>query len=362
MSLTQHEIVSRLGISRGTLHRVLSDSPLVKSSTRERVLEELKRLNYVPNAIAQGLKTRTTRTIGLVGPASLRMSNIDKLNAIYQAARGRGYSITLGYSDGSAEADAQCIRELRARMVDGFIAIGRGLEETVPVYSELARTGTPLVTLYPLPKLEVDCVYVDTRRAYAEMTRHFIGLGHTRIGLLINASRSLFTVNRELGFRDAMKKAGLPVQEDWIIRASPDGDPVRHDEAGEMRIWDISDYQYGYWGMTALLAKRKKPTAILCLSDENAIGALRAADEAGVSVPEEIALMGYDDKEPARFARIPLSTMRQPDDKVGAEAVTLLVDRIENRLSQKRVVRPLNASLVIRNSCGAGQLATPVLP
>jgi DNA-binding LacI/PurR family transcriptional regulator len=360
MSLTQHEIVSRLGISRGTLHRVLSDSPLVKTSTRERVLEELKKLNYVPNAIAQGLKTRTTRTIGLVGPASLRMSNIDKLNAIYHSARSRGYSITLGYSDGSAEADAQCIRELRARMVDGFIAIGRGLEETVPVYSELARTGIPLVTLYPLPNLDVDCVYVDTRRAYREMTQHFVDLGHTQIGLLINSSRSLFTVNRELGFRDAMDNAGLSVREEWIIRASPDADPGRHDEAGEIRIWDISDYQYGYWGMSVLLARRKRPTAILCLSDENAIGALRAADEAGVSVPGEIALMGYDDKEPARFARVPLSTMRQPDEKVGAAAVTLLVDRIENRLPKKRIVRPLTASLVIRNSCGARPPAVPV--
>lgn len=353
MSLTQHEIVNQLGISRGTLHRVLSDSPLVKASTRERVLRELERLNYVPNAIAQGLKNRKTRTFGLVGPAALRISNIDKLNAIYRAAREKGYSITLGYSDGTAESDAKCIRELRARMVDGFIAMGRGLAETAPVYQQLIEADMPLVTLYPLPNLKTDCVYVDTRKAYREMTEHFIKLGHEKIGLLINASRSSFALNRESGFRDAMKKAKLPVREEWIVHATPDGAPISQDEAGEIRIWGTSDYQSGFLAMSLVLAKRERPTALLCLSDEGAIGALRAADVAEVKVPEEIALIGYDDKEPARFARVPLTTMHQPDEKIGNEAISLLVDRIENRLPPHPVIRPLSATLVIRDSCGA---------
>jgi LacI family transcriptional regulator len=108
-SLTQHEIVSKLGISRGTLHRVLTNSPLVKASTRDRVLEELQRLNYTPNAIARGLKTKRTRTIGIIGPAAIRMSNIEKLNALHFAAKRQGYSLLVGYSDGSSEEDAECI-------------------------------------------------------------------------------------------------------------------------------------------------------------------------------------------------------------------------------------------------------------
>jgi DNA-binding LacI/PurR family transcriptional regulator len=353
MPLTQKEIVDKLGISRGTLHRVLSNSPLVKGATRERILRELKDLNYEPNVLAQGLKTRSTRSIGLIGPSSLRMSNIDKLNAIYLAARNRGYSITLGYSNGTAEEDAECIRKLRARMVDGFIALGRGLQETVPVYKDLIDRGIPLVTLYPLPDLETDCVYVDTGEAYKRLTQYLISLGHEKIGLLINDSRSEFTLNREIGFRAAMKEADLAINENWVVHATSDGEPAAHDEAGEIRIWGTSDYYTGYWGLSGLLKRKNRPSAVLCLSDEGAIGALKAADEADCHVPADIAIVGYDNKDCAEFARVPLTTMHQPDDEVGEGAVSLLIDRIEKRLTNDPVNCPIQASLVVRESCGA---------
>jgi LacI family transcriptional regulator len=353
MSLTQHEIVRQLGISRGTLHRILIGSPLVKPATRERVLRELEKLHYVPNAIARGLKMRRTNTLGIVGPAAIKMANIDKVNALYLTSRARGYSVMFGYSNGSLEEDARCIRELRARMVDGFITLGRGLPQSVPQYLSLQEAGIPFVTLYPMPGLLADCVYVDTRRAYGELTRHLINLGHTKIGLLLDASSSQYSVNRELGFRDAMTSAGLPVVDDWIIHVTPDGSSEMNGENEDDQIWHISDYQYGFWGASLILAKRQRPTALVCFSDEFAIGVLRAADLAGIRVPEELALVGYDDKDSAKFARVPLTTMHQPDNEVGAEAVSLLIDRIDGKIPPEPVIRPLEAKLVIRDSCGA---------
>jgi DNA-binding LacI/PurR family transcriptional regulator len=355
MSLTQQEIVDRLGISRGTLHRILINSPLVKAATRERVLRELEQLHYVPNAIARGLKMRRTNTLGIIGPAAIKMANIDKVNALYLASRARGYSVMFGYSNGSPEEDARCIRELRSRMVDGFIALGRGTPESVPNYRGLAEAGIPVVTLYPMPELDVDCVFVDTRRAYSELTKHLIDLGHKKIGLLLDASTSQFSVNRELGFRDAMTAAQLPVEESWVVRVTPDGSSEMDGGGSEDRIWTISDYQYGFWGASLMLARRDRPTALVCFSDEFAIGVLRAADLAGVRVPEELALVGYDDKDSAKFARVPLTTMHQPDDDVGSKAVSLLLDRIDGKLPPKSVVMPLEARLVIRDSCGAKQ-------
>jgi len=358
MSLTQHEIVDKLGISRGTLHRILTGSPLVKASTRERVLGELEKLQYVPNAIARGLKTKRTNTIGIIGPGALKLANIDKVNALHRAAWERGYSVFFGYSDGSAEEDARCIQELRARMVDGFIAFGRGIAAGIPNFQKLLDQDIPLVTLYPIPGLDTDCVYVDTKKAFHELTAHLISRGHRKIGLLLDSSASQFTINRDLGFRSAMEEAKLPVREDWILRVTPDGSATAAKQPGagttnEKSVWQISDYQYGFWGASQMLAKRDRPTAIVCFSDEYAIGALRAADLAGVKVPTELALVGYDDKEPAKFARVPLTTMHQPDEKVGQEAVSLLLERIEGKLaSKKRMVRPLQAQLVVRESCG----------
>lgn len=353
MSLTQQEIVDRLGISRGTLHRILSGSPLVKASTKERVMQELERMNYVPNAIARGLKTKRTETIGIVGPAAIKLANIDKLNALYLAARERGYSVIFGYSNGSPEEDAQCIQELRARMVDGIITLSRGIPESISHYQELQRAGVPFVTLYPIPGLDADCVYVDTRGAYAKLTEHLISLGHDKIGLLLDASASQYSVNRELGFRDAMKAASIPIVDDWIIHVTPDGSSERYGRSAYNPVWNISDYQYGFWGMSLILAKRRRPSAVVCFSDEFAIGGLRAADLLGVRIPEEMAMVGYDDKECAKFARVPLTTMRQPDENVGKEAIALLIDKINGKLSKKTVVRPLTATLVVRESCGA---------
>lgn len=352
--LTQKEIVDRLNISRGTLHRVLNDSPKVKASTRERVLRELEKMNYVPNMLAQGLKTRTTRTIGLVGPASLRLSNIDKLNALYQVARRKGYSITLGYSNGTAEEDEECVRRLRARMVDGFIVLGRGLKETVPLYQGLIDQGIPLVTLYPLPGLNADCVYVDTAGAFKRITQHLIGLGHEKIGLLINDSRSEYSLNRERGFRAALKEADLSLNENWVVRACVEGQGQEHDEAAEVRIWSVSDYEVGYVGMCRILERKNRPSAVLCLSDEAAIGALKAADELGCRVPEDIAVVGYNDDTCARFARVPLTTMHQPDKLVGERAVELLLRRIESQDEPwEPSLYPIEPELIIRKSCGA---------
>lgn len=353
MPFTQHEIVKQLGISRGTLHRVLVGSPLVKSSTRERVLKELEKLNYTPNIIAQGLKTRRTKTIGIVGPAAIKMANIDKINSLHLAARKHGYSVIIGYSDGSLEQDTECIRELRSRMVDGFVALGRGLPESIPLYQSLIDNHIPLVTLYPIDGLSVDCVYVDTKKAFRQLTEHLIKLGHKKIGVLLDSASSLYTVNRELGFREAMKNAKLPVNEDWVVHVSPDGTTadIGRNEPG---LWQISDYQLGFWGTSLLLARRDRPTALVCYSDEFAIGTLRACDLAKVSVPGDMAITGYDDKEAAKYARVPLTTMHQPDEKLGAEAIALLLERIEQK-DQKHtpVTLALSGQLVIRNSCGA---------
>lgn len=352
--MTQQEIVDRLGISRGTLQRVLTGSPLVKASTRERVLAELERVNYVPNVIAAGLKTRRTKTIGIVGPAAIRMSNIAKVNAIHQTAREKGYSVIFGFSDGSSEKDAECIRDLRARMVDGVIALGRGLPYSNPHYQALIDAGIPLVTMYPLPELRTDCVYVDTRSAYRKLTRHLISLGHRNIGILLDPSASQFTMNRELGYRDAMKAAKIPVREEWVVRAESRDGSHASDEKQEKVLWNTSDYQYGFWGATSVLSQKKRPSALVCLSDNFAIGALRAANLAGVRVPEELALVGFDDNEGAAFASVPLTTIRQPDETAGRVAVDLLLDRINGKIREAGpVIRKINTTLVVRESCGS---------
>lgn len=343
MLLTQHQLVKRLGISRGTLHRVLTNSPLVKSSTRERILRQLESLNYVPNVVARGLKTRRTQTIGIIGPSAIKIANIQKINALYKAAIDQGYHIILGYSDGSPEADENCIRDLSSRMVDGMIALGRGMVDNIPQYRSVIEVGIPFLSLYPIPGLKSDCVYVDTKKAFCDLTLHLASLGHRDIALLLDGSFSQYTRNREAGFLQGMKKAGLSVRDEWIVRG------LVGEEGGGA---GVSDYELGFRVTKKVLAAVSRPTALVCFSDEFAIGALRAAEAGGIKVPDELALVGYDDNEAAPYAGVPLTTMHQPLEALAEKAISVLVDRIEGRAGEKPVKHAVEATLIIRASSG----------
>jgi DNA-binding LacI/PurR family transcriptional regulator len=346
MPMTQHQLVRKLGVSRGTLHRVLTNSPLVKTTTRDRILKQLESLDYTPNAIARGLKTKRTMTIGIIGPATIRTANIEKINALYVAARDRGYHIQLGYSDGSPQADELCIRDLRSRMVDGMVVLGRGMADNIPQYQILLKAHVPFVTLYPIPGLRADCVYVDTKKAFSDLVMHLAGLGHRDIAILLDASVSQYSRNREAGFRSGMRRAGIPVREEWVIRSL--------EETG-IKVWtpEKTDYELGFQAATRLFASSHIPTAVVCFSDEFAIGTLKAAALAGLDVPSRLAIVGYDDNIAAAYARVPLTTMRQPVELLASRVIDLLVDRIDNNDSPPPARMALPATLVIRDSCGS---------
>lgn len=350
-AMTQHEVARKLGISRGTLHRVLTSSPLVGAQTCERVRRGLEELHYTPNTIARALKTKRTMTIGVAGPGASKLANLDKLYEVHQAAAEAGYTVIVGYSNGAVEEDERCIRELRARMVDGLIVFSRGLRGGGRPLRAARAAGHPVVALYPLPGVSVDCVYVDTRGAFAELTRHLIGLGHQDIGLLTDSSESEYTKNREHGFQDAMHSAGLPVRPEWVVRAQPAECGAGDAPASEQRLWQCSDFDLGYRAALQAFRARPRPTALVCYSDEFAIGALRAADQAGVRIPQELSLVGYNDSDAARYARVPLTTMHQPNRELGRAAVSLLLRRMgEGVAAGPPVVQVVSASLVVRES------------
>lgn len=350
-AMTQHEVARKLGVSRGTLHRVLTGSPLVGAETCERIRRGLEELHYTPNTIARALKTKRTMTIGVAGPGASKLANLDKLYEVHQAAAEAGYTVIVGYSNGSVEEDERCIRELRARMVDGLIVFSRGLRGGGLPLRAARAAGQPVVALYPLPGVSVDCVYVDTRSAFAESTRHLIELGHRDIGLLTDCSESEYTKNRERGFRDAMRSAGVPVRPEWVVRARPEdgaGDDV---PISERRLWQCSDFDLGYRAALQTFRSPRRPTALVCYSDEFAIGALRAADQSGIRIPQDISLVGYNDSDAARYARVPLTTMHQPNHELGRAAVALLLRRMEKGLPSKPpVAQVVPAVLVVRES------------
>lgn len=355
MNLKQQEIADRLGISRGTLHRVLVGSPLVNKKTRARVEEELKSLNYIPNRAARSLKVGRSLTLGILGPARIRMANNIKLDGIYRTAEERGYSVIISYSDGSRDSDERGIKHLLSHMVDGIIVMGRGLCQPSDHFKAYQDTGKPIVSIYPVHDFECDCVYLDTAAAFERMTRYFIELGHKRIGLAVFMPRtSRFVQTRERGYVKALEKAGIPFDPGYLIYASPSimgGEEVPYVESLETADMD---YAAGFWATREIMRRRPMPTALVCASDDTAIGALRAAHIAGLRVPEDLAIIGYDNSTIARYTSPPLTTVEQPNYRMGQRAVELLLDRIEGRNTSEAYVREKIAfRLVVRESCGA---------
>lgn len=359
MNLKQQEIADKLGISRGTLHRVLVGSPLVSKKTRERIEEGLKTINYIPNRAAQSLKMGRSLCLGILGPARIRLSNNIKMEGIYRTAEKRGYSVIISYSDGSRERDERGINYLLSQMVDGIITMGRGLCQPSDHFKFYQQTGKPIVSIYPIHDFECDCITLDTATAFEHMTRYLIELGHTRIGLAVFMPRtSRFVQTREHGYVRALEKAGIPFDPGYLVYASPSimsGENIPYVE--DLETADM-DFASGFWATREILRRRPPPTALVCASDDTAIGALRAAHIAGLKVPEDLALIGYDDTAVTRYTNPPLTTVEQPNYRMGERAVEVLLDRIEGvNTSKEFIAETVPFRLVVRDSCG-GHLST----
>jgi len=355
LNISQKEVAERLGVSRGTLHRVLVGSPLVNARTRERIERELEEFNYIPNRVAQSLKSGRSMTIGVLGPARIRTANMLKVNAIYEEAAAQGYSVIIAYSDGSEEGDEHGIRQLLSHMVDGIIVMGRGLCHPSDHFKAFQRHGKPIISIYPVYNFKCDCVTLDTAAAFEELTTYLIGLGHQRIGLAIFSPReSRFVQMREKGYCQALEKAKIPIDPELIVCASTEEVSAKGGDYVESLEDADADYAAGYWATEELIRRKCGMTALVCASDDTAIGALCAAHAEGLSVPKDLAVVGYDDSTVSRYTIPPLTTIQQPNPEMGKRAVDILISRIEGRLTKKRHVKEeLPFELIVRDSCGA---------
>ncbi len=320
--------------------------------------KELKSISYIPNRAAQSLKFGRSRTIGILGPARIRQSNSIKLDGIYKTAENLGYSVIISYSDGSRESDEKGIFHLQSHGVDGIIVMGLGFCQPAEHFKAYQKTGNQIVSIYPIHNFECDCVLLDTASAFEHMTRYFIERGHTRIGLILFMPRSSrFIQMREQGYMKALEVAGIPFEPNYLVYATPSimgKDKVDYVES--LETTDM-DYAPGFWATREILRRNPPPTALVCASDDTAIGAMSALDMAGLKVPDDMALIGYDNAMITRYTKPPLTTVEQPNFLMGQRAVEVLIDRIEGKNTSSKFIREtIPFRLIQRVSCGAQQV------
>jgi len=338
MAITIKDVAKKAGVGVGTASRVLNNKPLVSERTRQRVLEAAQELNFFPDASAKRLKSGRTQVIALVVEEQLPeqiVANVflsELLRGFHKAARAHNYHVLFEPFFPDDNTNNRHLRLVQENHVDGMVISGPRFDNKQLL--ELVQQGGPVVLHGRLPGSDVPFVDVDNREGARMATRHLLSLGHRQIGLITNAPLDYTAaMDRRAGYQEALLEFGLELDEALI------------------QIGSFSA-QSGYRAMQTLLALSPPPTAVFAASDDVAIGAMRAARDAGLQIPKSLAIVGFDDIPSAIHLHPRLTTVKVPAFELGRQAGILLIKFIEGeKMSNTQVL--LNTELVIRDSCGA---------
>jgi LacI family transcriptional regulator len=341
------EIARLAGVSRSTVSRVINGDARVSDAARARVQEVIQTHDYHPNAAARSLASRRTGIIGLLIPREIEWIFTDLffpqvIKSISSACNAADLNLMMLMESSESDEAAQRLfnRIVGGRYLDGIIVVSNVIEE--PLVAMLDRHDFPFVLVGRHPSRDLSWVDVDNRTASRAAVEHLLGHGHRRIGMIGGSPNLIATLDRRDGYHDALLDAGLALDPALDISGN-------FTEVG------------GYAAMRRLLTLAgERPTAIFSASDLMAFGAMRAIEEAGLRIPEDIAIIGFDGV--ARGAKIlpSLTTVSQPVAGLGVEAVAVVQQRIELP-GQPPMHRYLPTELTIRESCGCGIAAGDLL-
>ncbi|MCI2416141.1 LacI family transcriptional regulator [Saccharopolyspora sp. K220] len=313
-------------VSAATVSQVLNGKRPVSEATRNRVLDAVERLGYRPNQVARSLRTRRTNIAALAIPDITNPFYPVLARGMQDALGAAGIHVVVSNTDGDRVTQTTHLGDLVARGIDGIVY--SGFHYTERDLAPVLEAGVPLVRLRGRvdPRLG-DLVRSDDRKGAADATAHLLRRGYQRIGLL-DASLAVSEDERAAGYRDAFAARGIEPDPDLVAA----GDYSREGGRAAMR---------------ALLPRR--PSAVVCANDLMAIGALDVAREAGLRVPDDLAVVGFDDIDAAELVSPALTTVRNPAYELGATSGRRLLERIEGDTSEPTET-VVSADLIVRDS------------
>jgi LacI family transcriptional regulator len=322
--------VARLaGVGLGTASRALSGQGYVSEDTSARIRTAVEQLGYQRNELARSLKRRRSSTVGLVMPNIGGPFMATCVRSIQKILRQGGYNSIIAFTDGSEKVEAEEISYLLNQQVDGLIVVPS--EGRAAHFNSQQLAHTPLVAFdQPIEKDDCDAILVKNRQYAQQAVEHLIAHGHKRIACL-GVFRHLYSIQQRIkGYAAAMKAAGLP--------------PV-------LEIVDPEDGGIGRQ-LEAWLKMRSRPTALFCLNELTTLETVKVLTDNGVHMPEQMAFIGFDDIQLGAYFDPPLTVVVQPAAEIGERAAAQLLQRIEAKeiAPARRVL--LDASLIIRGSCG----------
>jgi LacI family transcriptional regulator len=338
MPITLRQLAKAAGCSVSTVSRAISNSEHpVNDATRERILALANELGYRPNVTARGLKTDRTFTIGLV------VYNISSpftpvlIRGIQEYLKQRDYFSVIISTDWDPESEGEAVHQLVSRSIDGVIFVESWRDET---NNTLDLASKPYVYVYRLFDGDyTNSVLLDDLHGARLAVEHLVSLGHRRIAYINGPHGWVASKERLAGYQAVLAQYAIPFEPDLVGEGT----------------WEV---QSGYQASKEFLALAEHPTAIFAANDLMALGAIYGIQDAGLNVPNDIAIVGYDDRDFASFSNPTITTVCPPSYEMGQLAAQLILDRLENRVEIKDPIR-VQGKLIVRESCGAAQGKIP---
>jgi LacI family transcriptional regulator len=329
--VTIRDVAQKAGVSTTTVSHVINQSRFVSPAASRRVRRAMKVLNYQPNAVARSLRRKDTHTLGLVLPDSSNPFFAEVARGIEDFAFAQNYTVLFGSSDGDLKKESAYLRVFVEKQVDGIIFVAAG--ESAGHLRQLLEAKLPLVVVdREFKNVVADYVVADNRSGGFQATEHLIQLGHRVIACIAGPSTVTPSAERVTGYRDALKAHAIAFASDLVQRG------------------DFSATSGFNAAQLFLASPDKRPTAIFACNDLMALGALGAIYKAGLRVPDDVSLVGYDDIALASYSSPPLTTIQQPKSEMGRLAAQILLERIKSEKGAKPQRHLLPTTLIVRQS------------
>jgi len=333
MTVRMKDIAKDLDLSVVTISKVLRDHPDIAEETRERVLRRVKELDYQPNTLARGLVTGRSYLIGLVVPDLLHPFFAEVAKALSTAVGKRGYSVIISSSEENPELEAREIQQLAGRQLDALVIATSGNE--TQTFERMDRQGQPYILIdRELPGLAANFVGIDDEAAGRIATEHLIDQGCRTIAHIRGRNNST-GIRRFEGYKQSLLRHGLQYSDAIVVASSN---------------VDIESGWQGAEAMRLLLTQKPRPDGVFCYNDPLAIGALNAILQAGLRIPEDIAVIGCGNLHYDTSLRVPLSSVDQHSQMIGERAGSILLNMIESKVRPHPMVVILDPALVVRSS------------
>lgn len=331
MAVRMKDIAEDLGVSLMTVSKALRNHSDISEQTRERVLKRMRELNYQPDWVARSMVTGRTYLVGLVLPDLMHSFFAEVANAVARKLQPLGYQVVISNTEEDAQIEQRHVAVLIARKVDGIILASAQHHKQSAIFRALDKSGIPYVLIdRSIPGVGADYVGVRDEELGELATGHLVAQGCRNIahirGPAVSTGRG-----RMQGYRRALERAGLKIRPEYIVEG-------QHGDSG------------GYLAMLQLLKLNPPPDGVFCYNDPVAAGAIKAVLEAGLKVPEQIAIIGAGNVHYSDLLRIPLSTVDQSSSVIGERAAELLSESMDakKRPAPRRIF--ISPHLVVRDS------------